>query len=255
MKQILLIASDLDGTLLRNDKTLSPFTRKVLARCREKGILFVAATARPPRALEGWIDGLCCDGAICHNGGVATLDGKIIWEQGIAPEKAAKTIKRIQKEFPEARISAEAGGDLFANFDVSPLWPGIEFKTTDFSTFPNIPAEKLIVELKSPSMSEKITELLPDGLTAQVSENAIIMIQPEGVEKGAALKGLCERLHIPLSKTVAFGDDWNDISLLRTAGTGVAVGNALPEVKAAADEICADNEDDGPARWLEAHAG
>ena len=66
-QQIRLIASDLDGTLLRDDRTLSSYTRSVLKRCRTAGILFFAVTARPPRALESAIPGLEYDGAICHN--------------------------------------------------------------------------------------------------------------------------------------------------------------------------------------------
>ncbi len=251
MKQIKLIASDLDCTLLRNDKSLSPYTRAVLARCREKGIFFFVATARPPRALERFIAGLSYDGAICHNGAVVTLGKEIIWEQGIPPETASATAQIILREFPGIRLSAEIGGQLYANFDVGVLWPGAAFTLTDFSSFPNKPAEKLLIGLDLPNAEERIPALLPEGLTGQISENSIIMIQPEGVEKGKALKAVCERLGISPAETAAFGDDWNDISLLKAAGTGIAVENALPEVKAAAADICLSNEADGPARWLE----
>ncbi len=253
MEQIKLIASDLDGTLLRNDKRLSPHTRAVLARCREKGVLFFVATARPPRALERWISGLSYDGAICHNGGVVTLGGEIVWEQGIPPETAGALAGRILQEFPGIRFSAEIGGELYANFDCGVLWPGAPFILTDFSSFPDKPAEKLIAELAFPGITDQITALLPEELSAQVSENSIVMIQPKGVEKGRALMAVCERLGISPAETAAFGDDWNDISLLQACGTGVAVENALPEVKSAADEVCAGNEEDGPACWLEEH--
>lgn len=253
MRQIKLIASDLDGTLLRNDKTLSLRTRAVLARCRERGILFFAATARPPRVLESRIDGLFYDGALCHNGGIVTWGGEIIWEQGIPPETAGTLARRILGEFPGIRFSAEIGGELYANFDCGVLWPGAPFILTDFSSFPDKPAEKLIAELAFPGITDQITALLPEELSAQVSENSIVMVQPKGVEKGKALRAVCERLGISLSETVAFGDDWNDISLLQAAGTGVAVENALPEVKNAADEICGSNEEDGPAKWMESH--
>ncbi len=253
MPQIKLIASDLDGTLLRNDKTLSLRTRAVLARCRERGILFFAATARPPRVLESKIDGLSYDGALCHNGGVAVLHGETIWEDGFPPEVALPLVRRVLREFPGVRISAEIGGQLYANFDCSAIWEKAEFTYTDFATLPNHPLDKLLIGLDFPGMAEKAAALLPEGLAGQVSENSILMVQPKGVEKGKALKAVRERLGISLSETAAFGDDWNDISLLRAAGIGVAVENALPEVKAAADEICGSNEDDGPAEWLENH--
>ncbi len=253
MRQIKLIASDLDGTLLRDDKSLSPHTRQVLARCREKGFLFFVATARPPRALERWISGLSYDGAICHNGGVVALNGEIIWEQGIPPIIAADMAQQILDKFPGTRLSAEIGGKLYANFDSGVLWPGSDFIPTNFSVFPDNPVEKLLVGLDNPGLANRLRDLLPPGLSLQISENTLAMIQPEGVEKGKALTAVCERLGVSPTETVAFGDDWNDISLLRAAGVGIAVENALPEVKAAAAAVCFSNEEDGPARWLEEH--
>ncbi len=253
MQHIKLIASDLDRTLLRNNKSLSPYTCDVLARCREKGILFFVATARPPRALERLISGLAYDGALCHNGGVVTLHGDIIWEQGIEPGAALAILQLLKTKFPEATLSAEIGGELYANFNADRLWFGIPYHFTDFSTFPDKPAEKLIVGFQDAEQLKAVEACLPKEFYCQVSDGKIIMIQPKGVEKGRALKAVCERFDIPPAETVAFGDDWNDISLLQAAGVGVAVANALTEVKAVADEICADNEDDGPARWLEAH--
>ena len=253
MQEIKLIACDLDRTLLRSDKTLSPYTRSVLARCRERGILFFAATARPPRALERWIEHLSYDGALCHNGGVAIFQDQIIWEQGIDPGTAMQLLQRLQREFPDATLSAEIGGELYANFDAGTIWNGIAYHFTDFSSLPDKPAEKLIIGYQSPEQVDAVMACLPKELYCQISDDKIIMIQPKGVEKGAALKGICEKLEISLTQTVAFGDDWNDISLLKNAGIGVAVENALPEVKAVADEICASNEKDGPAHWLEQH--
>ncbi len=251
MRQIKLIASDLDRTLLRKDESISPYTRAVLARCREKGILFFVATARPPRALERLIEGLSYDGALCHNGGVAVFQGKIVWEQGIAPSEASALLRRLRKEFPDATLSAEIGGELYANFNVDRLWYGAPYHFTDFSVFPDKPAEKLMVGFQGQEQVKAVEACLPEELYCQVSDNKIIMIQPKGIEKGKALEAVCQRLGIFPAETVGFGDDWNDISLLKAAGTGIAVENALAEVKAAADGLCASNEEDGPARWLE----
>lgn len=251
--EIKLIASDLDGTLLRNGKTLSPYTLSVLERCRSCGIIFLAATARPPRALEAVIPGLDYDGAICHNGGVAVLHGKVIWEQGITSQTAAALAQRILEQLPGARLSAEIAGELYANFDAASIWPGCPYWETDFSSLPDKPAEKLIVEVESKEQVRSLERLLPEELYPQVSENRVVMIQPKGVEKGKALLELCRRLSISPAQTVGFGDDFNDISLLDACGTGVAVENALSEVKAASDCVCLSNEEDGPAHWLEQH--
>jgi len=251
VKRLRLIACDLDRTLLREDKTLSPYTLSVLERCRALGILFVPATARPPRTLEGLIPSLTYDGALCHNGGVALFGGKIMWEQGIASDLAARLLLQFQEEFPGTTISAEMGGELYANFPAETIWKDIAYHRSDFSNLPGCPAEKLILGLTAPEQVQRVEALLPPELYAQVAENTILTIQPRGVNKGAGLFALCEKLSISPEETVSFGDDWNDIPLLQTSGTGVAVENALPEVKAIANEVCASNEADGPAHWLE----
>lgn len=253
MRKIQLIFSDLDRTLLRDDKTLSPFTLKVLARCRARGIRFVPATARPPRALENAVAGLCWDGAICHNGGVAVLRGKIIWEEGVDPQTAGPLLRALSARFPRHGLSAEIAGQLYANFDATRLWPGVEYTRTDFTHLPPLPCEKLLLELLSPAEEAVLRALLPETLALTVAEGTLGMIQPRGVEKGRAALALCKALGVPPEETAAFGDDLNDVPLLAACGVGVAVENALPQVKAAADEICPSNQEDGPARWLAAH--
>ena len=253
MEPIQLIVSDLDGTLLREDKTLSPYTRQVLRRCRERGALFFPATARPPRTLEGAVPGLSYDGALCHNGGVVLKGGDILWEQGISPRERDQVLGRIREAWPEARLSAEIGGVLYANLDATLLWPGVAYTYSSLEDLPPLPTEKLMVCVSSPQEAEALAGLLPEGLCLEVSEGVLAMIQPRGVDKGSALRGLCRVLGIPPEAAVAFGDDLNDIPLLKACGWGVAVSNALPQVKAAAREVCLSNEEDGVARWLEEH--
>ncbi len=253
MEPIRLLVSDLDGTLLRDDKTLSPYTQEILRRCREKGVLFFPATARPPRVVESFIRGLSCDGVLCHNGGVIVQNGTILWEKGISPTTRDRVIQEILERWPNARLSAEIGGTLYANLDASQLWPGAIYTYSTMQDLPAQPTEKLLVSVSSSQEVEALRQLLPESLSLQVSEGTLAMIQPQGVDKGRALLGLCETLGIPPQAAVGFGDDLNDIPLLQACGWGVAVSNALPEVKAAAQEICLSNQEDGVARWLEGH--
>ena len=118
---------------------------------------------------------------------------------------------------------------------------------------PAHPTEKLMVSISSPQEVEALRQLLPEDLHLQVSEGVLAMIQPRGVDKGRALLGLCQTLKIPPQAAVGFGDDLNDIPLLQACGWGVAVSNALPTVKAAAQEVCLSNQEDGVAHWLEEH--
>ncbi|MBQ7167092.1 MAG: HAD hydrolase family protein [Treponema sp.] len=79
------------------------------------------------------------------------------------------------------------------------------------------------------------------------------MVQAEhkGATKEKAIEALCTCLNIPPEKIAAFGDDFNDIGMLKLCGRGIAMQNAIAEVKQAASEICASNENDGVARWIE----
>ena len=253
MEPIRLLVSDLDGTLLRDDKTHSPYTQKTLRRCQEKGVLFFPATARPPRTLWALFRGVPYDGAMCHNGGIILQGSAILWEKGIAPAIRDSVIQKIFDQWPNARLSAEIGGTLYANLDASQLGPGTIYTYSTMRDLPARPTEKLLVNVPSHREAEVLRQLLPESLCLQISEGTLAMIQPQGVDKGRALLGLCENLGISPQAAVGFGDDLNDIPLLQACGWGVAVSNALPEVKAAAQEVCLSNQKDGVAHWLEEH--
>ena len=106
-------------------------------------------------------------------------------------------------------------------------------------------------ELRLKAMSE-LREAFPDmAVTSSVPNNIEVNIR--AANKGNALRILCNHLGIDLSQTMAFGDGGNDITMLRCAGTGVAMANACREAKEAADDVTADNEKDGVAVYLEKH--
>lgn len=85
----------------------------------------------------------------------------------------------------------------------------------------------------------------------QVSENTLIMVMNREATKLNGIRRLAKHYAVNLEEVAAFGDDFNDMEMLCACGVGVAVANAIPEVKAAADEVCGSNEGDGVARWIE----
>jgi hydroxymethylpyrimidine pyrophosphatase-like HAD family hydrolase len=97
----------------------------------------------------------------------------------------------------------------------------------------------------------KVADALPDSLYIEMSENTVGMIMNKDAKKDRAIKRLAEHFGCSLSDVVAFGDDYNDISMLSVCGVGVAVANALDEAKAAADYVCDSNDNEGVAKWLE----
>ena len=245
-----LVVTDLDGTLLKSDKTISDRTREALARLKTWGIPFVIATARPIRAVDEWLSFLSFDAAIYHNGAVVRDFAGRLHNVGIA--RPADVLRPLLAEDPGAQVSVEANDTHYANFPADEIWPGMEFvRTADFHEVEG-PADKLILRAGTPEELRRFERFIPADCYAQISEGVIAMVMRREATKLNGVRLLCKELGISPADVAAFGDDLNDVELLAHCGYGVAVENALDDVKAAARQICPTNDEDGPARWLEA---
>ena len=248
--KVKMIVTDLDGTLLRSDKTISEYTASIFRRCRNKGIKTVFATARPARAVK-WLNiNVESDACIYHNGAVVKIEDELFQETGIEPDILRKLIES-SKTLIGMQIAVEINDKLYANFDTSTMWPGVEYVATDFCDLPKLPADKIIFITADRTEILQIERLLNDGLYWEISENEVLMVMNKDARKRNAVIALCAEFGISLCEVVAFGDDYNDIEMLRECGFGVAVANAIDEAKAAADYICDPNDNDGVAKWIE----
>ena len=247
-----MVVTDLDGTLLRPDRTLPEGTCEMIARLRGRGIRFAIATARPIRGVKAAFPELTYDAALFHNGAVVQAEGRNL--AGFGVPDAQGLIRSIQAQDPDARICAEAEDCLYSCFDPGSIWPGIEYvPTSDFHELALRSVDKIIVEAHTLEEAERIGRILPDGVYAQLSEHRIAMIMNRSASKENGVARLAGYFGMPLEAVAAFGDDYNDIGMLRRCGIGIATANALNEVKGAADEICASNADDGVLKWLAEH--
>ena len=252
LREIKMIVTDLDGTLLRTDKTISNYTASIFQRCKENGIKIVFATARPIRAVENWLNlPLLFDAGIYHNGAVAKVDGMEIIKCGISPESTKDIILSALQADVSAKLCVEIDDKLYGNYNPSDIWPGIEINITDFSDLPTIPADKILLPMVTMEELNAVAESLPSDLYIEMSENTVGMIMNKDTTKTKAIEFLSTHSALSLSDIVAFGDDHNDVGMLRACGIGVAVANAIDEVKAAANDICDINDNDGVAKWLE----
>jgi Cof subfamily protein (haloacid dehalogenase superfamily) len=246
-----MIVTDLDNTLLRCDKTVSEYTASVFYRCKEAGIKIVFATARPVRAVTKWLSiNIQSDACIYHNGAVIHIGDKPFQETGIGHETVSKLL-RTAKQLDDTRIAVEINDTLYVNFDASTIWPGVEYTLTDFCGLTELPADKIIFFTADKTKISKIERLLGDHLYWEISENEVLMVMNKDARKRNAINALAMRFGMSLSEVVAFGDDHNDVEMLRECGIGVAVANAIDEAKAIADFVCETNDDDGVARWIE----
>jgi Cof subfamily protein (haloacid dehalogenase superfamily) len=257
--QIKMIVTDLDRTLLRTDKTISAYTAEVLNRCRERGIKIVFATARPKRTVESFaaIAGEAVDALILHNGAVVYIGGALHTCFGIEPKVRDKILLSVSRDFPEVALSVEIDDTLYANFDVSEIWEETTAVRTDFTKLPVKPADKIIIGSPEPFDAALFAQYIPADLYIETSSSEqmnVELIMNSNATKWEAVKIVAEYFKIQTEEIAAFGDDYNDISMLKNCGAGVAVSNSINEAKAAADYICDSNDNDGVAKWIEENA-
>jgi len=248
---IKMIAVDLDGTLFRDDKTVSDRTITALKKCRDKGIKVIYATARGNSA-EQLVPGYLFDGCIRMNGAVAYADGLQVYSKRISTSEVKNLL--LAADNAGIRFSAELGGSHYTNFAFPEDW-GLDFNTryeiSDFNTL-DIEVEKIWALPETEAEIEVLKKHMQKGhyiITAR--DDNFTMIMHEDAKKANAVDALANHWNISSSDIAAFGDDLIDISMLEFCGVGIAMGNAIDEVKSVADYICDTNENDGIAKWLE----
>ena len=246
-----IIVSDLDNTLLRTDKTISEYTINVLKRLQEKEIKIIFATARPKRAIENYCKVVPIDAFVVHSGACVFIAGKQYLHFGIDSVTAKSTLTAIVADNPKVNLAVEIDDVIYANFDTSTIWSQIYAIQTDFTDLPNKPAEKMIVQVSSLKDIEKFSKYLPPNLYIEMNEGNLGLIMNQNATKLNAIKKIVEYYQCDLKDVVTFGDDYIDLEMLKYCGTGVAVSNAITEVKEVADFICGSNDEDGVAHWIE----
>ena len=249
MKDIRMVVTDLDSTLLRGDKTVSDFTLQTLAELRRRGVIFAVATARPRRSVLRPLPWLSFDAGAFHNGALTYVGDTKLFHEGVAEPQALA--RHILRHFPQAHLCIECNDTIYANFDPRGIWRGAAFTLTqDFAEISGQIADKVIIECASLEEMRQYEPYLSAELYIQLSEHVIAMIMNRRATKLHGVRHIAAHYGIPLDAVVAFGDDYNDVELLQACGVGVAVANALPEVRAVADCIALSNEADGEARWI-----
>jgi Cof subfamily protein (haloacid dehalogenase superfamily) len=262
MGEIRLVASDLDGTLLRPDGTVSERTRDAVAAARRAGLTLVLVTGRPPRSLAPVAAQIGLGGiAICANGAVVwDLDaGTMLDTRPLAAELAAGLVRGLRRAIPGALFAVElergfgreAGWADGADGAVLPAPEALEADALELITGPVV---KLL--LRHPTMSHtevarRAREAVGEEAVVTWAGTRIVEISAAGVTKAWALERLCDRLGVAREEVVAVGDMENDLAMLAWAGHAVVVANAQQNVLDAADEVTASNLDDGVAQVIE----
>ena len=246
-----LIVTDLDSTLLRSDKNISDYTIDIFKKCREKGILVGFASSRAESAMTRFIAAIHPDFLISSGGATVSFGGKIIHENFIDKESVQK-ILTMSRDFTGGKglISLDCTDGYYCNFIPTDPDRGAFAKYSDFKDF-DIPCYKITAVLEKDEWIEQILSECKDCFYVSYTGETWRKFAAKGADKGSALKTVCSYLNVDIKETVAFGDDCNDLEMLTVAGIGVAMGNAIDDVKAIADSITDTNDNDGVAKWLD----
>lgn len=239
------IIVDLDDTLLRYDKTISQLTKDTLEKCRSKGIKVIYATGRGMSSKK-IVPQEIFDGYIMYNGAFAEINNKIVYEKLIDPEIFCPFLQKMDEL--GMNTAAEIKGIHHANFEVSEMWER-EFILSKFKDIKD-KSEKLYVIINSEKDRYYINKYLPPKLYVHYTKDNLALLMNKEATKLNALLSVLKWINIPISQVIAFGDDINDKEVLEKCARGIAMDNALSEIKEIADEICDSCDRDGVAHWL-----
>lgn len=251
---IKLVVTDLDNTLLRNDKTISDYSAKIFRKCKDYGIMTSVATARYITGIQPFIGQILPDYQITNDGTMIFHNEKLLHGFYMELNSANEILNIIKKENPDGYISVVNDDGIFRKFgshnSASPNTHESPSFTCDFDKPLSKPPFKIVMECFRPELAADIVSLTGCRMITYRNENRYAFIS-NSAGKVNAIKELTLRLNISLNEVAVFGDDINDIDMISECGYGIAVANAIDEVKNIADYITDTNENDGVAKFME----
>ena len=252
--RIRMIVTDLDGTLLRKDKTISNYTTSIFSRLRDKGVKVMFATGRPERTTADFAKIIMPHGIISNNGAGVSVNGSVIFEHCLEPAVVKAIVERL-RGLDGIKLWLDYAGHSVTDHDDYQLyvkWDPIYH--CDFSEYDTGNVQKIAIEAIDVSLLPEVDYFAALGCWVHGTfGEPWYMVMANGVSKLNAIETAAEYFNMDIAEVAAFGDDQNDIDMLRGCGIGVAMENAIDEVKSVADYICDSNEADGVAKWIEAH--
>jgi Cof subfamily protein (haloacid dehalogenase superfamily) len=255
------VVSDVDGTLVTDDKRLTERARAAVAELRASGIIFSIISARPPRGLRMLVDPLGITTPVSgFNGGVvATPDLSVITEHLLSPEIARCAVGMLDAQ--QSQVWVFSGQDWLVR-DAHGPYVGLEERTVGFRpTVVEDLGRALDSAAKIVGVSEDVELLaqcerdlgatLADRATVVRSQSYYLDITHPLANKGVALSELSKLLAVPLAEIAVIGDGGNDVAMFERSGLCIAMGNASADMQRVADFVTDSNREDGFANAIE----
>ncbi|WP_404817100.1 HAD family hydrolase [Streptomyces thermolineatus] len=255
-----LVATDLDGTLLTGDDTVSERSRAALAAATAAGAAHIVVTGRAVPWAKQVLDELDYRGlAVCGQGAQVYHAGehRLLTSLTLDRRTAATAVARIEAEAGPLALAASRDG-LDGEVVVGPGYrfhPGLPvLGAAGHDELWSAPLNKLYIqhpELDDDELAATAVRVAGDLVGVTMAGAGIVELLPAGLTKATGLSLAARRLGLTSRDTIAFGDMPNDVPMFRWAAHGVAMANAHPELKSVADEVTASNDEDGIALVLE----
>ncbi len=256
-----LVVLDIDGTLLNSDHVLTEYTRQTIVAMRKLGVQVVLATGKLFQSIKPLIQNLQLDGPqiTCNGAVVADAQSHHFLHTFLMQEKTARdALTLLASVNPDLPIGWYTPANIYTT-NINPAFSALlqmyhEPEPLIASSLQSLPDPvKILITGSEEDFGNIRAAAAKDQLfTAQITRTSVDFLEfsEPGVHKGAALQLVADTLQIPKHKIIAIGDGENDISMLQTAGLGVAMANANPEVQKWAKQTTLSNDEDGAAKFL-----
>lgn len=254
-----VLVLDIDGTLTNSRKEITPATKRGIQEIMKRGHKVILASGRPTPGMRRYEQELELEKyggyLLSFNGGriVECRTGEIVYQRTLPPVVIPK-LYHFAKE-NGCGLVTYFGDNIISAFEpdqyieLESRINGMEIRVVeDFKNFVDFDVNKCLMTApveKAPELEKQLQEKYGDTLSIYRSEPFFIEIMPKNVDKATSLNRMLESIGLTREDAICCGDGFNDISMIQYAGLGVAMGNAQPAVKEAADYITATNDEDG----------
>ena len=252
-KDYRLLLFDLDGTLLCSNKTISKKTLKAIGECRKKGLLVGVSTSRGEQNSLPFIEELQPDVLITSGGALVKYNNEYIYKGEFSEEETRRMIEAAREVCgADCEITIDTIDSHYWNYKVDPKKQDQSWGDSIYSNFNNFRKSslKMCVEIFDEEQAGQPQEILKECDCIRFSDGYWYKFTQKAVTKERAIMEVCAVCGIEPKEIIAFGDDYADIGMLKLCGKGVAMGNAIDEVKQMADLVIGSNDEDGIAEYL-----
>lgn len=259
-----VLAFDIDGTLTNSQKEITAGTKQAIQNAADAGCVVVIASGRPKIGVMRYVKELGLDsngGYICAlNGGwLEDVKTGTILQKSMVPMEYYDEICNLAEEY-KVNVMTYEGNDVITEksdryMELETKLNGLGLKkVANLKEYLNFPVPKFLMTAEPEYLAEvekKVYEKLHDRMDVYRSEPFFLELLPKDINKAKTLELLLNSINVTRDELMAFGDGYNDITMLKYAGMGVAMGNSSDVVKKSADYVTLDNDNDGIKYVLE----